>query len=324
MRTRLSFQSLEVFETVARTASLQGAARDLGLSTSSVSHHLGRLERELGTTLIDRTGRPLRLTPEGRNFVLRIREGLSLIRQAQHEVELGQLSGTRRLRLGLIDDFEGAIGPAVALDLARALPQAALTVRTITSLEAPALLAARQIDMAVIADPDGATGQAMQTPILRDPFVMAVRDEDSGRAKEIARQGELPILRFSPRLLIGRQIDGQLRRVGLPTASRHEFDDAASILSLVAAGHGWAIVTPAVVARTHRQMDGIALSPLPFPAFARHRVLIADRDMPQGLVATVAAMIRKRTAEFCVTPGIDRFPWLDTHLRIEGIEPDPS
>ncbi|MGR3493358.1 MAG: helix-turn-helix domain-containing protein, partial [Shimia sp.] len=54
----MSLQALEVFESVARIGSLQGAARELNLSVSSVSHHIGRLESELGTTLLDRSKRP--------------------------------------------------------------------------------------------------------------------------------------------------------------------------------------------------------------------------------------------------------------------------
>ncbi|MGR3486032.1 MAG: LysR family transcriptional regulator [Paracoccaceae bacterium] len=316
MRTRLSIQALEVFESVARTSSLQASAHELGLSISSVSHHVGRLEGELGTRLLDRSRRPLRLTVEGQNFVLRIREGLRLIRQARREAELGGVAETRTLRVGMVDDFEGEVGPAVALDLARALPRAALSMRTIASLEAVELIAAREIDIAVAADAADVPAEIALTPVLRDPFVSAVR-----AGGDIGPDGGLPLLRFSPRLLIGRQIDAQLRRVELPATSRFAFDDAASILALVSEGHGWTILTPVVFARVRRFAERIELRPLPFAAFSRRLVVLSGADAPPGLADAVAAILRQHIEDACVRPTLARFPWLGGELRVEGLSP---
>ena len=46
---RLPLQALEAFERVALTGSMRRAALELGLSISAVSHHVARLEAQLGT-----------------------------------------------------------------------------------------------------------------------------------------------------------------------------------------------------------------------------------------------------------------------------------
>jgi LysR family transcriptional activator of dmlA len=56
------------FAVVAKSSSLTEAARGLGLSVSSVSKRLSRIERRLGVRLIQRTTRRLALTSEGERY----------------------------------------------------------------------------------------------------------------------------------------------------------------------------------------------------------------------------------------------------------------
>ena len=100
--SKLSLQALEMFEVLSRSLSLQKTAQTMGLSISSVSHHLNRLEDELGVRLIDRAHRPMVLTPAGQNFSARIEEGLRHIRLAQSETAIGGLYQARQLRIGVI------------------------------------------------------------------------------------------------------------------------------------------------------------------------------------------------------------------------------
>ncbi|MCK0169039.1 LysR family transcriptional regulator [Jannaschia sp. S6380] len=317
----MSLQALEVFETVARTRSLRHAARELDISISSVFHHLARLEGELGTTLLDRGRRPLRLTAQGQNFLLRIEEGLRQIRLARSETEIGAVSATRVLRLGLIDELEGRIGPDLALALARTMPRASLSVRSLTSLDALEQLAAREIDFAVAADAGAVPSGLTVQPLLRDPFVMAVaKDDDTPPIAHLQGDG-LPMLRYAARHLLGRQIDAQLRRNGLAPASRYEFDETASILALVAAGQGWAVTTPVAYERVWRYRDAVRLQPLPIPAFSRHVALFGRGDGPRDVGSRIADLLRDLLVEACVAPATERFPWLRDHLRPEGVNP---
>ena len=62
---KLDSRSLEVFVAVAETANLSSAAQRLGLTQPAVSRVIHRLESQLGSTLLDRQSRPLRLTQAG-------------------------------------------------------------------------------------------------------------------------------------------------------------------------------------------------------------------------------------------------------------------
>ena len=58
----LSLERLRVLQAVARHGSVTAAAAELRVTTSAVSQQLTKLERESGTTLVERSGRGIRLT----------------------------------------------------------------------------------------------------------------------------------------------------------------------------------------------------------------------------------------------------------------------
>ena len=61
----IDLRRLHVFHAVATHRSFSAAASALNYTQSSVSQHVTNLERELGVTLLDRSSRPVRLTPSG-------------------------------------------------------------------------------------------------------------------------------------------------------------------------------------------------------------------------------------------------------------------
>ncbi len=77
---------LRTFEAAARCGSFQGAATELHLSPSAVSHAIRKLEQELGTALFERHGRRVQVSADGAALMRHlgpafedIRRGLSLV-----------------------------------------------------------------------------------------------------------------------------------------------------------------------------------------------------------------------------------------------------
>src|SRR3954447_23716158 len=61
----LDVRRLQTLRAVAREGSLSAAARALGYTQPAVSHHIARLEEEVGTALLTRVGRGVELTDAG-------------------------------------------------------------------------------------------------------------------------------------------------------------------------------------------------------------------------------------------------------------------
>jgi len=76
-RTNLS--QLTVLATVAQCASFRGAARELGIAPSAVSHAVSSLEARLGVRLLARSTRSVAPTEEGAQLLERLRPALSEI-----------------------------------------------------------------------------------------------------------------------------------------------------------------------------------------------------------------------------------------------------
>lgn len=94
---------LEAVVAVARRGGFRAAARDLGMSSSALSHAVGALEARLGVRLFDRTTRSVALSAAGEQFVAQVSPALAQIHTAIEDVDQhrDRPSGTLRLNTSL-------------------------------------------------------------------------------------------------------------------------------------------------------------------------------------------------------------------------------
>ena len=78
-RRNLQFSALRAFEAAARHASVSGAARELSVTHSAISHQLKQLESQLNVQLFQRTNRGLRITPAGEALLPTLTESFDRI-----------------------------------------------------------------------------------------------------------------------------------------------------------------------------------------------------------------------------------------------------
>ena len=105
--------------TIARRGSFRAAALDLGMSTTALSHTIGRLEAGLGVRLFNRTTRSVSLSDAGRAFVERVAPALAEIRAAMDTARSQREtpSGTLRINASVLAGRE--IAPLVLVFLRR-------------------------------------------------------------------------------------------------------------------------------------------------------------------------------------------------------------
>ncbi len=107
-------RQLAVFAKAVETGSFRGAAKALALSPSVVSHHISKLETEMGVALLYRSTRKLSLTEDGEKLFAYAQKMVASAEQGLDEISTGSTEPSGRLRItapavlahsGLIDQI---------------------------------------------------------------------------------------------------------------------------------------------------------------------------------------------------------------------------
>ena len=308
---RVTLWGIEVFLAVAEEGAISAAAKRLGVSPSAISQQLTGLETALAAVLLDRSARPMRLTPAGAMFRRHAQTILNAEAEARADLAVADLSGLTTLRLGMIEDFDAEVTPSLLSALAAELKGCRFLLETGASHRLLDQLETRSLDIVVAADLDSDTadqGWREVHPLLAEPFLAIT---PKGRSHT-----DLPLIQYTARHVMGRQIAGHLARQNLRLAHRFELDSYHAILAMVAGGQGWTILTPLALhhaARFHGQID---VAPLPFEPLQRTLSLSAREGVLREMPRHIASRLRGLIAAQIVAPAQAEWPWLGETLRV--------
>lgn len=237
----LDVNRLRVLVAVAREGSVTAAAEALHYAQPSVSHHLSRLEAEVGVPLVQRVGRGVRLTDAGRLLVDRAEEVLGRL-DAAH-AELDAYAG---LRAGVVRvaAFPSALATLVPSALARftaAYPDVRVELIESEPPESLHGLRAGEADVALVFEHDGTDTERRgmtSTLLLDEPIyvVTAVDDERSGDRSDLATYADERWIAGCERCR--RHLLERSARAGFTPTIGFETDDYVAVQALVAAGVG--------------------------------------------------------------------------------------
>jgi DNA-binding transcriptional LysR family regulator len=123
-----NIKQLITFQKVARLGNVSLAAEELFLSQSATSIQLSNLEEAVGTKLLSRTGRGIRLTEAGEVLYTLCERVLNVWQEISDEMEsyLGDFTGT--LRIGAVTTAEYWL-PHVLVNFANAHPKVKLKLQ---------------------------------------------------------------------------------------------------------------------------------------------------------------------------------------------------
>ncbi len=298
-----TLRQLRYFEAVARHGHFGRAAEACAISQPALSVQIRELEALLGTALFERTGRAVRLTDFGRDFLPHAR---AILRQVE---ELGEMARARsrrflgRLRLGVIPTIGPYLLPRLVTALREALPELDLAVRESRTDMLVAELEEGRLDAAILALPI-ASARLAERPLFREPFLL-VRHESCAN-EPVPRADELPAMRL---LLLEEGHcfrDQALSFCGLTPAAQRETLDASSLSTLVqmvGAGFGVTLL-PEMAVPVETRAAPVITSRLPPPEPERTIGMIWRRTDPRAdrleriadLVARTCATHRQEDA----------------------------
>ena len=144
----LDVRRMRVLREVAAKGSFSAAAESLAYTQSAVSQQIAALEREAGTTLVERSARGVRLTDAGRALVEHA--DAILARLADAEAELEAISGLRggRLRVAAFPSAGASIVPEAVARFRAAHPDSRAHARARRARGRRSMLRAGEADVA--------------------------------------------------------------------------------------------------------------------------------------------------------------------------------
>ena len=308
---RVTLWGIEIFLAVAEEGAISAAARRLGVSPSAISQQLTGLEAALGAMLLDRSARPMGLTPAGAMFRRHAHTILNAEAEARADLAVADLSGLTTLRLGVIEDFDAEVTPRLLQALAGDLKGCRFLLETGASHRLLDQLEARALDVVVSADLGSEAaddGWREVHPLLAEPFVAVT---PRGRGHE-----GLALIQYTARHLMGRQIAAHLARLNLRLAHRYELDSYRAILAMVAAGEGWTILTPLALHHAASLQAAVDVSPLPFAPLERTLSLSARAGVLREMPGQIAGRLRGLMQTQVVQPALAEWPWMRGALRV--------
>lgn len=135
----IRLNEMAVFERVVREGSYTAAAREIGLSKSSVSEQVSRLEDSLGVRLLERSTRSMRLTDVGRVFYDYCRRIVAEADEAAAAVQRVRVETSGRLRVTAPTFFGDAFLPPIINEYLARYPRVSadvwLTDRTVDVID---------------------------------------------------------------------------------------------------------------------------------------------------------------------------------------------
>ncbi|MEU5302701.1 LysR substrate-binding domain-containing protein [Streptomyces noursei] len=282
----LDVRRLRLLRELAHRGTIAAVAEALSFSPSAVSQQLSLLERETGVSLLKRTGRRVALTPAGQNLVRHAEDVLERLEHAEAELAAVRSGLAGPVRIGSYPSATRAIIPTALAALAREHPMLEARVLDVDPVGVAAALRAGELDLALVHEYDfvpterqpGLTGEELFT----EPMYLAARTPSS-----LTDHGTSPWIMAPPGRLCRTMAMRACQAAGFTPHVRHEVDDFATVLALVALGQGVALI-PHLGATA--PPPGLSLTRLPMSRRTRtvHRAGAADHPA----VTTVTAALR--------------------------------
>ena len=254
----MELRHLHYFVVVAEELHFGRAAERLHMAQQPLSQQIRQLETELGVVLFQRTKREVRVTEAGHAVLQEARCALAQVRRIEIIARRSAQGLVGRLHIGFSSSLPHTKLPSILRVCRSRFPDLTLILHEHTTEKQIELLSVGEIDVGFLRLPvDSAPDGLAIKPILRESLLLAMpRGHSLGRRRVVA----LPSLREEPFILLPRdaapgfydQIIGMCLRAGFRPNIVQEASQIQTIISLVSAGMGIAIV-PASIRSLNRE-----------------------------------------------------------------------
>lgn len=277
----LSLRHLRYFEALAQHGHFGRAAEACGISQPALSIQMKELEEIVGTPLVERGARQVRLTGIGEAFVLRVRDILRAVDELGSLARTTSEALTGRLRIGVIPTVAPYLLPKVIQGLSDRFPELDLRPREAVTQKLVSDLIEGRLDVAIMALPISEPS-LFEHALFAEEFVLVRPLSDDAKPvprPEILREMRLLLLEeghcFREQALSFCKMSSAVPR------DLMEGSSLATLVQMVGAGIGVTLIPQMAVAIEARTAS-VSVARLPEPRPSRTIGLVWRKTNPLG------------------------------------------
>ncbi len=268
---------LRAFAALARRGSFSAAAEELVISQPAVSKHVADLEAELGTQLVIRGPRRIRLTPAGEFVADHVERAEALVAQAARGAR--SLAGAETGRLAIATSGTGmylAVDAIAAFHAAH--PRVELDVQIGTSEPVVELIRAHRTELAIVGGFTAARDVDSET-LLEDDIVVVAAPRTARSGPSVRDLESLTWISREEGSSTRAAFEAAWRDLGITPSGRIALPSWEAVKLAVAKGAGVSGISRYAV-MTELAAGTLAIVRVPGWRVRRHFSLVHARDMP--------------------------------------------
>jgi LysR family nitrogen assimilation transcriptional regulator len=258
----MNLKQLEYFVQVAELGSFSKAAVVLDIAQPALSRQVRSLETELHQQLFLRNGRGVTLTDAGKRLFDHSVAVLQLMAHARDDLGASRNEPIGRVTIGLPPSMGRQLTLPLIDRFKKELPAARLAIVEGLSTHIVEWVTTGRIDIGLVYNPEAQPGLEI-TPLLQEQLGL-VGHAPKGKRKRAALP-PLPMKELSHYPLIvperihamRRLLDTQAALAGIKLDIAWEVSSVPSIIDLVCAGYGYAVLTASGVAASARSGERV-------------------------------------------------------------------
>jgi DNA-binding transcriptional LysR family regulator len=255
-----SFTVLRALQSIHETGSVSQTANAIGVTQSAISRSISKYEKAIGLQLLRRDARPLTLTEEGLLVVAHAAEIGRSIRTLGERLKALRQGKDGIVRIGSFgSSATSCILPALLTKFAKLYPDISVSIVEGSDERTRADLVQGNVDVAVLGDP---VEDLDAIPIASDELVALIPEDSTFFTRPYILATDLNETPFIMTLAGSEPIILDWFEIsGISPNIKHRIQQTHSILTLVRAGMGVAIVTSLSLPATYHDVTVKPLRP---------------------------------------------------------------
>lgn len=254
----VNLKQLEYFIAVAELGSFSKAAVILNIAQPALSRQVRLLETDLHVTLLMRNGRGVVLTEAGKRLFDHSVGILQLVSRVREDIETSRDEPAGRIVVGLPPSMGRLLTLPLVEGFRRTLPKARLAIVEGLSAHLAEWISTGRVDLGLLHNPEPQPALEV-TPVLEESLGVvspAGKGEGKVASKKVSPRAtatlegltRLPLILPERTHAIRKLLETQAALSGHKLNVAIEVSSVQSILDLVRAGHGHAVLTPSALA----------------------------------------------------------------------------